>query len=152
MELLTQNMAQSLLVAGLLVLVVEVFVLGFSTFFLFFLGLGLVGTGLIFFTGLVADTGTNAIIIVAIISSVSTAVLWQPLKKMQNKVDHKPVKGDMIGYRFELQQALAEKTSIDHQYSGINWKVSSDQTLAAGDEVEVTEIGVGKMKVKRVVA
>ncbi|OUS25151.1 activity regulator of membrane protease YbbK ['Osedax' symbiont bacterium Rs2_46_30_T18] len=150
MELLTQNMAQSLLVAGLLVLVVEVFVLGFSTFFLFFLGLGLVGTGLIFFTGLVADTGTNAIIIVAIISSVSTAVLWQPLKKMQNKVDHKPVKGDMIGYRFELQQALAEKTSIDHQYSGINWKVSSDQALAAGDEVEVTEIGVGKMKVKRV--
>jgi len=152
MELLTQNMAQSLLVAGLLVLVVEVFVLGFSTFFLFFLGLGLVGTGLIFFTGLVADTGTNAIIIVAIISSVSTVVLWQPLKKMQNKVDHKPVKGDMIGYRFELQQALAEKTSIDHQYSGINWKVSSDQALAAGDEVEVTEIGVGKMKVKRVVA
>jgi len=150
MELLTQNMAQSLLVAGLLVLVVEVFVLGFSTFFLFFLGLGLVGTGLIFFTGLVADTGTNAIIIVAIISSVSTVVLWQPLKKMQNKVDHKPVKGDMIGYRFELQQALAEKTSIDHQYSGINWKVSSDQALAAGDEVEVTEIGVGKMKVKRV--
>ncbi|EPJ45567.1 MAG: hypothetical protein OFPI_36360 [Osedax symbiont Rs2] len=150
MEILTQNMAQSLLVAGLLVLVLEVFVLGFSTFFLFFLGLGLLGTGLIFFTGLVADTGTNAVIIVAIISSVSTAVLWQPLKKMQNKVDHKPVKGDMIGHRFALQQNLQLKTSIDHQYSGINWKVSSDQTLAAGDEVEVTEIGVGKMKVRRV--
>ena len=152
MEILTQNMAQSLLVAGLLVLVLEVFVLGFATFFLFFLGLGMIGTGLVFFSGLVADTGTNAIIIVAILSSVSTALLWQPLKKMQNNVDHKPVKGDLIGHRFSLQQSLSQKSSVDHQYSGINWKVSSDQTLAAGDEVEVIEIGVGKMKVKRVEA
>ena len=150
MEILTQNMAQSLLVAGLLVLVLEVFVLGFSTFFLFFLAIGLIATGLVFFTAIVADTGTNALILVAIISSISTALLWQPLKRMQNKVDHKPVKGDLIGYRFQLQQALAEKTSIDHQYSGITWKVSSDQALAVGDEVEVIQIEVGKMKVKRV--
>ena len=80
----------------------------------------------------------------AIISSLSAVVLWQPLKKLQSSESRKPVKNDLIGLRFQLDEPLAEKASINHQYSGINWKVSSDEIFSAGDQVEVVEVGVGK--------
>ncbi|MEH6445487.1 MAG: NfeD family protein [Oceanospirillaceae bacterium] len=150
MAILTQNMAESLLIAGLVVLVIEVLVLGFSTFFLFFLGIGLISTGLIFFAGAVEQTAIAALVSVSLISSVAAIILWQPLKKMQNTVEDKQVNSDIIGYRFRLEEALAENSVIVHQYSGISWKISSDQPIALGVEVEVLAVSVGKMKVKRV--
>ncbi len=151
MAYFSDNMPEFLLIAGLAILVIEILVLGFSTFFLFFFGLGLISTGLIFFTGVIDSTYTNALISVAIISSLSAVVLWQPLKKLQTSESRKPVKNDLIGLRFQLDEPLAEKCSIDHQYSGINWKISSDEVFVAGDQVEVVEVGVGKMKVKGIV-
>ncbi|MFT5708573.1 MAG: hypothetical protein ACI9ES_002876, partial [Oceanospirillaceae bacterium] len=135
---------------GLVVLVIEILVLGFSTFFLFFLGIGLISTGLIFFAGAVEQTAIAALVSVSLISSVAAIVLWRPLKKMQNSVEKKQIKSDLIGYRFRLEEALAEKTVIVHKYSGISWKISSDQPIALGEEVEVFEVSVGKMKVKLV--
>jgi membrane protein implicated in regulation of membrane protease activity len=148
MALFTENMAEVLLITGLSLLVIEVLVLGFSTFFLFFFGLGLIGASLFFFSGMLDASVSNALIAMSIISGLSAIVLWKPLKKMQNKVDHRPVESDLIGYRFQVQVDVAEKESINHQYSGIAWKISCDQALRAGEEVEVIEVGVGKMKVK----
>lgn len=150
MDILYQNMAEFLLVIGLLLLVLEVLVLGFSTFFLFFLGVGCISTGLIFFAGLLTVNTTNTLISVAIISSVSSLLLWQPLKKMQDKVETKAVTNDFIGYRFSLDQDLGHSGTINHQYSGINWKVSADEPLKQGTQVEVIAVGVGKMKVQPV--
>ena len=150
MDIFYQNMAEFLLVIGLLLLVLEVLVLGFSTFFLFFLGVGCIGTGLLFFSTLIAVDSTNALIGVAIISSISALLLWQPLKRMQNNVDTKPVTNDFIGHRFRLAQDLEQNGTVDHQYSGINWKVSSDAPLKQGTDVEGVEVGVGKMKVQQV--
>jgi membrane-bound ClpP family serine protease len=45
MDFFTNNLAQSLFVVGLILLVVEVTVLGFSTFVLFFVGLAAMVTG-----------------------------------------------------------------------------------------------------------
>ncbi|MFT5811071.1 MAG: hypothetical protein ACI9KM_001835, partial [Rubritalea sp.] len=45
MDWLSNNLAQSLIIAGLALLVIEVVVLGFSTFVLFFVGLAAVITG-----------------------------------------------------------------------------------------------------------
>jgi len=144
------NMAESLIVLGLILLVVEVLVLGFSTFFLFFLSIGLISSGIIFYTGVIEVTVASVLICIALISVVSAVVLYKPLLAMQN-VEHKTVvKNDLIGHRFTLQEPLNLKSFIHHQYSGINWKVTSDQQLSIGDEVEVTEVSVGKMKVKAV--
>jgi len=148
MDIFTQNMAESLLVLGLVLLVVEVIVLGFSTFFLFFLGLGCIATSLVFFLNLMDANITNALICVALATLVGSLLLWPPLKRMQNKVDTKAVTNDLIGYRFSLDEDLSASATIKHQYSGINWKVSCDSALAKGTAVEVIEVGVGKMKVR----
>ncbi|NQZ29772.1 MAG: NfeD family protein [Oceanospirillaceae bacterium] len=150
METFYQNMAEFLLVIGLLLLVIEVLVLGFSTFFLFFLGVGCIATGLIFFSGLLVENTTSALMSVAIISSLSSLLLWKPLKRMQNKVDTKAVTSDFIGHRFSLDQDLAQSGTVNHQYSGINWKISCDVPLKQGTQVEVIAVGVGKMTVRQV--
>ena len=150
MSFFLENMAESLLVLGLLLLVVEVLVLGFSTFFLFFVGIGLISTALIFFSGAIDSTAMNALISVSIISFLSTAFLWKPLQKMHETAEVIPVKSDLIGYRFTLESSLNKGMHVDHQYSGINWKVSSGVDLLQGEEVEVIEVSVGKMSVKPV--
>jgi membrane protein implicated in regulation of membrane protease activity len=144
------NMAESLIVLGLILLVIEVMVLGFSTFFLFFLSIGLISSGIIFYIGVIDMTVTNVLISIALISVVSAVILYKPLLAMQN-VEHKTtVKNDLIGSRFTLEESLNLRSFINHQYSGINWKVTSDQQLSIGDEVEIIEISVGKMKVRAV--
>ncbi len=151
MELVTENLAQALLILGLGILVVEVLVLGFSTFFLFFLGLGLIATSLLFFAGLLPETVISALISISVISGLSAVLLWKPLKGMQNNVDKAPVENDFIGHTFQLEEALTLKGSVKHQYSGISWNVSSEQEIAAGEEVEVIWAGVGKIKVQKVI-
>lgn len=150
MDFITENLPQSLLILGLIILVIEVLVLGFSTFFLFFLGLGLIATSLLFFAGLLPETVIAALVSISLISGLSALLLWKPLKKMQNNVDTAPVENDFIGHKFQLQEALMHKESIKHQYSGITWAVSSEQEIAAGEEVEVIWVGVGKIKVQKV--
>jgi len=148
MDIFTQNMAESLLILGLALLVLEVLVLGFSTFFLFFLGLGCIATGVVFFLDLIEPNMTNTLISIALVTGVSSLLLWPSLKRMQDKVDTKAVTNDLIGHRFRLKEDLSNTVVINHQYSGINWKVSCDSALEKGTEVEVIEVGVGKMKVQ----
>ena len=152
MDLITQNLPEALLIIGLILLVVEVLVLGFSTFFLFFVGLGFIFTGLVFFTGLIENNLINALISLAVVSGLSAAFLWKPLKRMQNVVDTDQVENDLIGYQFQLPGPLSSKTTLKHQYSGISWQISSDQAIAAGEQVQVIAVSVGKMKVKLLAA
>jgi membrane protein implicated in regulation of membrane protease activity len=149
MDIFIQNLAQALLILGLVLLVVEVLVLGFSTFFMFFIGLGFIVTALFFFSDVFEPTMVNALISISIVSGLSAVLLWQPLKKMQNSVGNKKVDSDIIGYQFELEEELLKGSILKHQFSGVSWKVSSDQNIERGETVEVTEVGVGKMKVKR---
>jgi len=148
MDIFSQNMAESLLILGLGLLVLEVLVLGFSTFFLFFLGLGCIATGLVFFLELMEPNLTNTLICIVVVTGISSLLLWPSLKRMQDKVDTKAVTNDFIGHRFRLEEDLSITAVIHHQYSGISWKVSCDSSLEKGTEVEVIEVGVGKMKVQ----
>lgn len=150
MEYIRQNLVEILLIAGLLLLVIEAVVLGFSTFFLFFIGVGAISTGLIFHFEAIEASITNSLISVGLIGAVSAVVLWQPLQKMQESPEQKNVDNDMIGHQFQLEQDLTMGNSIDYSFSGINWKVTSDQDLVAGEKVEIILITVGKMKVQRV--
>jgi len=83
-----------------------------------------------------------------LVTGISSLLLWPSLKRMQDKVDTKAVTNDFIGHRFRLEEDLSDTAVINHHYSGINWKVSCDSVLEKGTEVEVIEVGVGKMKVQ----
>lgn len=150
MELLLQNLPESLMVAGILALIIEIAVLGFSTFILLFFGVSLVITGLVMKFGLLPETATAAFFANAILTAVMALGLWKPMKKLQEKVEPQQATGDFARDRFILEQDVDIQGKSSRRYSGIDWKLKSEQPIAAGTEVEVVRVEVGVQWVKAV--
>ena len=91
---LSDNLGIGLISVGLILLVIEIAVLGFSTFVLFFVGGAAVITGLLMQIGVVEDTNLNATLYVSLFTALLAAFLWKPLKNMQKDVDPKKASND----------------------------------------------------------
>jgi membrane protein implicated in regulation of membrane protease activity len=142
------NLAESLLILGILLLVIEVVVLGFSTFVLFFVGCAAVITSIFLYLGLVPDTSLAALLSTGVWTGLLAMFLWKPLKNMQTKVDNTKAKGDLVGHSFTLSEDVSPELTPVYRYSGIEWKLNSDEHIAAGTKVEVIEANVGVFHIK----
>ena len=142
------NLAESLFILGIFLLVIEVAVLGFSTFVLFFVGCGAVVTAGLLYMGVIPDTGLAAMFSVGVLTALSAVMLWKPLKNMQTKVDTTKAKGDLVGHSFILLEDASPELMPEYHYSGINWKLKASEYLAAGTQVEVTQADVGVFHIK----
>jgi len=147
MEWIVNNMAATLIFIGLALLAIEVAVLGFSVVILFFIGLGCLLTGLLIFAGILPETFSSSLLGVAILTIASAAGLWRPLKKMQDNVEPEDVTSDLIGHSFVLESDISHSNTGRHHFSGIEWKVKSDNEITAGTEVEVVKTEVGELTV-----
>ena len=150
MEYFFSNLSQILIVLGLILLAIEVLVLGFSTFVLFFIGIGFISSGILMGLGFIPETILNALLATAIISTVVALISWKQMKKIQNKVESKQVNNDMFGHQFTLTEELVVGKTITHRYSGIDWQVKAKEPLAAGTEVKIISMEVGLLTVERV--
>jgi len=148
MEWLIASLSGILLFLGIALLAVEILVFAFSSFILFFVGLACLITGLLMVLGLLPLSLTVAFASVAILSGLLAVLSWKPLKDMQSHVDHTPASGDLVGHSFILTGDVAPGQTINYRYSGIEWRVKSDQVLPAGTEVEVAVANVGEFTVK----
>ena len=148
MDWIYENVTTVLVVTGLVLLIIEVAILGFATFVLFFVGLAALITAGIFYTGVIEATYINAFFCCAVLTAIIALVLYKPLKQMQQQVEKKTVKGDFNGLRFRLSEAIAPEAPGSHKYSGISWSVQCDEPIAAGTEVEVTNAEVGIFHVR----
>ena len=148
MTWITDNLVSILIFLGLVLLAIEVLVLGFSIFIIFFFGVGCLLTGALLFAGILPMNLASALWSVAIISFLAALVLWKPLKKLQNNGSNQQVRGDFIGYSFVLDSAISSHNPGTHRYSGIDWKVKADSDLPAGAEVEVAKAEVGILTVQ----
>ena len=151
MEYIFLHLPQALVVLGLILLAIEVLVLGFSTFVLFFVGLGTIITGILMALGILPTSMLNALLATAVISTIVALISWQPMKRLQNKGEIHQVKNGMIGEKFTLPEDLAVGKTITHRYSGINWQVKANESLTAGTEVKITEMQVGLLTVEQVI-
>ena len=143
MDWLSDNLASTLAVIGLLLLAIEIAVLGFATFVLLFVGIAALITSGLFYLDIVPATYLNAMISVGVITALSAAVLYRPLQQMQKQVEKKPVTSDFNGVRFVIAEAIGPASTTTHAYSGIQWTVKSTQPIDAGTEVEVVNVEVG---------
>ena len=147
--MLLDYLPQILITCGIVALAVEVAVLGFATFILFFLGLGLLLTGLMMqFSWLAVDIN-HAMWSVSIITLGSALLLWKPLRRMQNKPDNNKIESDFAQETFQLTGDVdSESNDVLYSYSGINWKVRSRSPLTKGQWVKVVETAVGVLWVE----
>ena len=148
MNWISNNLCEFLIMAGLVLLVIEVVVLGFSTFVLFFVGLAALLAGGLMAIGAIPDSTLSAFYSVGVLTALLAMLLWRPLKSMQGKVEVKKVTSDLVGHSFILNEAVSMTQNPAYRYSGIDWHLSSEQELPAGTLVEVTGVAVGKFIVQ----
>lgn len=146
MDYLHTHLMETLVVLGLVLLAIEVMILGFSTFFLFFVGVAALGTALLFFLG-VPETWLNALLGTGVLTALSAALLWKPLKNMQLKTETHKVKSDLIGMEFELPEDIKPGKTTHFRFSGIKWQLKCNSEESAGTRVKVTDIEVGIMHI-----
>ena len=150
MDYIAAHLAESLIIIGLILLAIEVLVLGFTTFFVFFIGVGTIATGTLMLWGIVPATWVNALWLTALLTGIVALLSWRPLQRMQQQHGSKTVDNDMIGHRFVLSAPLNSDTQVMHRYSGIDWQVKSTQSLPAGTEVRIVSMQVGILIVESV--
>ncbi|WP_432460522.1 MULTISPECIES: NfeD family protein [unclassified Agarivorans] len=149
-ELFANHIPQTMVALGLILLTIEVGLIGFATFILFFVGLSLVLTGSLIWLDILADSWNSILLSNAIASSVLAGLLWKPMRKLQNHSDDKTVSSDFDGHRFFCEQAIDRRGQSSYKHSGISWVLKSEQAIAADTEVEVIKVEVGTFWVKPV--
>ena len=145
---LSDNLGIGLFSLGLLLLAIEILVLGFSTFVLFFVGGAALLTGLLIQIGLIGDTALNASLFVSFFTALLALFLWKPLKNMQQDVDRKKPSSDLIGHSFVLASDISPAQPGVYQYSGIKWRLVSAQPITSGSKVQVIAVEVGQFTIE----
>ncbi|MDA9194999.1 NfeD family protein, partial [Burkholderiales bacterium] len=98
--------------------------------------------------GILPESMLSALSSVGVLTALLAILLWRPLKSMQGNVERKKVTSDLVGHSFILEEAVSMTKNPAYSYSGIQWKLSSEQELSAGTLVEVTGVAVGKFIVQ----
>jgi membrane protein implicated in regulation of membrane protease activity len=152
MELFANNLIETILIIGVILLIIEVVVLGFSTFFLTFTGLAAIATAIIMWAGLIPETYAWTMISVAVFTAVFAALLWTKLAKLQNTVDYRRADSDLVGHTFVLPEnveaALPMNEKPKYQFSGISWHLNAHEDLVKGTLVEVVKADVGSLLIR----
>ncbi|CEO42123.1 NfeD family protein [Photobacterium kishitanii] len=144
------NIPQTLVVLGLLALIIEVLILGCSTLVLLFFGIAMLLTSGLIYIGMVEANWLSTISTLAIITLLLTIALWKPLKKLQNKTAQTDINSDFAVITFELEKDLLPSERYTYNYSGIQWLIKSNTTIAKGVAVKVIKKEVGVLWVEPV--
>ena len=147
MSWLADNLAETLFIIGLIVLIIEVTVLSFSTIILFMIGAATIITSVTMYLGILSPNILDAVLMIGIVTAALAIVLWKPFKQLQNAKDDKAVSSDLVGFTFILAQELTPESDVKYKYSGIEWRLVSTQTIAAQTKVKVVAVNVGEWEV-----
>ncbi|MDW6004797.1 NfeD family protein [Vibrio mangrovi] len=148
MEFIISHLIQALAVLGLVLLAIEVWVLGLSTFVLLFMGIGLLLTSLSMYIGWIPITWQWALIATTLYTLLTGAVLWPVFKRAQKTPEHKTVQSDLIGHSFFLPEDTAPDKPASYRFSGIEWRLITSEPLAKGTLVEVVSLQVGELFIR----
>ena len=141
MEYFTQHQDYFFYALAGVCLIIELSLLGISGPLLF-VSLGSVITGVLVSLGLI-HSFSIALVVLAGVSVSSAALLWAPLKKLQNKEVGPETSSDMVG---KVVPVTARITQTDGRvsYSGVEWLArldnSSNEPIEAESRVQVTSV------------
>ena len=147
MSWLADNLAETLFIIGLIILIIEVTVLSFSTIILFMIGAAPIITSVTMYLGILSPNILDALLMIGIVTAVLAITLWKPFKQLQNAKDDKAVSSDLVGFTFILAQDITPESDVKYKYSGIEWRLVSTQTIAAQTKVKVVAVNVGEWEV-----
>ena len=148
-ELINDNLVAFWFCLGFLLLSIEILAFGLGSGVLLFGSIGALLTGAFMWFGLLPQSWLSGIASFAVSSAVVTAVLWYPLKKLQDGPELGGDRSsDLIGHSFRLEQDIAIGNPGKTRYSGIDWRVeisseSDESQIANGQRVRVVSVDPG---------
>lgn len=155
LEYINNNLSGFWIAIGFTMLAAEVLLFGFTTIIFLFAGLGALITGLLMEADILPQTWIAGTSCFGITTGICSAILWKPLKKMQDAATpQKRQKSDIVGYEFVLAEDITAALPGKYRYSGIDWKVEIDHSsgidsIAKGERVVVTSVDVGVLRVEK---
>jgi len=130
--------------------VVELSIMGLSGPLLFFAIASLI-TGILVSTGVV-EGWQSQILSIGLLTALVAAVLWRPLKALQNSKEKTDNSSDMVGLQVIVSTDITKITG-SVRYSGINWQArladdASVELISAQSQCEIVAIAGNIMLVK----
>lgn len=140
---------------GAVALIVELTLLGASSFILLFVGLGALATGALMALGLIPAEWIAGAGAFGGLSCLMGVALWRPLRRFSEGDPPPPGQSsDFLGLRFTLSEALRPGGSVAVRYSGVTWDLVSptlrEEGVKAGEEVVVVGVEPGRFIVSPV--
>lgn len=137
------------LIAGIS-FVIELSIMGLSGPLLFFAIASLI-TGILVSIGVV-DGWQSQILTIGLLTALVAAVLWKPLKSLQNSKGKTDNSSDMVGLKVLASENITV-TAGSIRYSGINWQARladdvSIESISAQSQCEIVAITGNIMLVK----
>lgn len=137
------------LIAGIS-FVIELSIMGLSGPLLFFAIASLI-TGILVSIGAV-DGWQSQILTIGLLTALVAAVLWKPLKSLQNSKGKTDNSSDMVGLKVLASENITV-TAGSIRYSGINWQARladdvSIESISAQSQCEIVAITGNIMLVK----
>ncbi len=120
------------LIAGIS-FVIELSIMGLSGPLLFFAIASLI-TGILVSIGVV-DGWQSEILTIGVLTALAAAILWKPLKSLQNSKGKTDNSSDMVGLQVPVSTDITA-TAGTIRYSGINWqaRLADDANVALINE------------------
>lgn len=142
MEELLQDRATLFLVAGLILIAIDLFVVGISP--LMFIAIGTLLTSAVLWTGWLDGGLLQALLVAAVMSVIVAAVGWYPLRWVQGRTSSDPVGSDLAGRRLDTTAPVDRKGGTI-RWSGTEWRARLDpgsphDSVPAGRSVRITGI------------
>lgn len=148
-EFINNNLTAFWFALGFLLLTIEILAFGLGSGVLLFGSVGALATGALMWFGLLTPSWVAGIAAFAVASAIATALLWYPLKKMQQGPElGNDRSSDLIGHSFRLDTDITRVSSGKTRYSGVDWRVeiseeSARESLDAGSRVGVVAVNAG---------
>lgn len=135
---------------GAVALIVELTLLGASSFVLLFIGLGALATGALMALGVLPELWVAGAGAFGALSCLIGVALWRPLRRF-SEADRPPPgqSSDFLGLRFTLSEALKPGGTVPIRYSGVGWALvcptlKEGEALVAGSTVVVVGVEPGR--------
>lgn len=142
------------LIIGVALVAAEMVLFQFSTFWIFFIGLGaLVAAGYAWISGDVTYTATVAVFLAS--SVAITAILFAPMRRWQNQPS--AMEGnDAVGQTVVVEKAISPGNTGTVSWSGSDWQAvlapGVNETIAEGASATVVSIQGIELSIKPLTA
>jgi membrane protein implicated in regulation of membrane protease activity len=139
---LFQDQATLFLIAGLVLIAIDLFVVGVSP--LMFIACGALLTSGVLYVGWLDPDLLGALLLCVVLSFVTALLGWYPLRRLEGTVNPGPVGSDLVGRELETTGEVDRKAGTI-RWSGTEWRARLDASagvaaVPAGTAVRITAV------------